>query len=339
MARTRRKKRRTHVREAEQKQGSKAPPKTFVMKRGKLGSMVTELVQDLRQVMEPYTARNLRESKRNTLKDFVNIAGPLGVTHMLMLSATERSRWLRVAKTPRGPTLTFNIRSFATKTDVCSAQNRPRDPPNAYATPPLVILSGFGQEQHEQLTKTIFQNMFPTLDASSAKLSSCQRAVLVEQEKEEQVIRFRHYTISSVPAGTSRKLRKLVTKREVPDLGHLQDASDWLRPGDVSEAESDDGTSQVSGAGGRGASKSRVRLHEVGPRLDLELVKVEEGLASGLVLYHRHKQRTREEAAQQEMEHRERARQKAKRRSRQASDVRRKRRRVEGLPADDDAAE
>jgi len=52
-------------------------------------------------------ARNRRidggaqESKRNQLKDFVNIAGPLGVTHFLILTATETAAYLRVAKTPR----------------------------------------------------------------------------------------------------------------------------------------------------------------------------------------------------------------------------------------------
>ncbi len=42
-----------------------------------------------------------QESKRNQLKDFVNIAGPLGVTHFLILTATETAAYLRVAKTPR----------------------------------------------------------------------------------------------------------------------------------------------------------------------------------------------------------------------------------------------
>ena len=42
-----------------------------------------------------------QESKRNQLKDFVNIAGPLGVTHFLILTATETAAYLRVAKTPQ----------------------------------------------------------------------------------------------------------------------------------------------------------------------------------------------------------------------------------------------
>jgi len=42
-----------------------------------------------------------QESKRNQLKDFVNVAGPLGISHFLILTATENSCYLRIAKTPR----------------------------------------------------------------------------------------------------------------------------------------------------------------------------------------------------------------------------------------------
>lgn len=52
-------------------------------------------------MMLPNTAASLRESKRNTLKDFLAVAGPLGVSHFLILTATEKSTYIRVAKTPR----------------------------------------------------------------------------------------------------------------------------------------------------------------------------------------------------------------------------------------------
>jgi ribosome biogenesis protein SSF1/2 len=320
------------VREEQAESGSQKPPKTFVLKRGKMGSMVSELVSDLRSVMEPHTARNLRERRRNALKDFLSIAGPLGVSHMLMLSATERSRWLRLAKLPSGPTLTFRIASFATKSNVVSSLRRPRDPPTAYTSPPLVVLSGFGSHQHEQLVKTTFHNMFPTIDAATTKLSSCKRAVLIHQDRNQPATFYvRHYTISSTPAGTSRKLRKLVTKRAVPDLGHLDDVGDWLRPGDASDAESDDGTSQESKASTRGTSRSRIRLHETGPRLNLQLVKIEEELGSGLVLYHAYKQKSADDVAALEKQKRGKEAEKAKRRAEQHANVQRKRKRAAGL--------
>ena len=49
---------------------------------------------------------------------------------------------------------------------------------------------------------------------------------------------------------------------------------------------------------------------QVGPRLDLEIVKIEEGLCNGKVLYHAHVEKTPEEAAalQNKTEERERLR-------------------------------
>lgn len=67
------------------------------VRQGLLG----DLESDLRRMMLPHTAAALRESKRNTLKDFLSVAGPLGVSHFLILTATEKSTYLRVAKTPR----------------------------------------------------------------------------------------------------------------------------------------------------------------------------------------------------------------------------------------------
>mgnify|MGYP001810535784 CR=1 FL=1 len=48
--------------------------------------------------MAPNTATALKESKKNQLKDFVNVAGPLGVTHFLILTATHNASYLRIAK-------------------------------------------------------------------------------------------------------------------------------------------------------------------------------------------------------------------------------------------------
>ncbi len=43
----------------------------------------------------------VQESRKNQLRDFVDIAGPLGVSHFLILTATDNAAYLRVAKTPR----------------------------------------------------------------------------------------------------------------------------------------------------------------------------------------------------------------------------------------------
>ena len=48
--------------------------------------------------MSPNTATALKESKRNQIKDFLHVAGPLGVTHFLLLTATHNASYLRIAK-------------------------------------------------------------------------------------------------------------------------------------------------------------------------------------------------------------------------------------------------
>ena len=41
--------------------------------------------------------------------DFVNVAGPLGVTHFLMVSRSESHVNLRICRLPRGPTITYHV--------------------------------------------------------------------------------------------------------------------------------------------------------------------------------------------------------------------------------------
>ena len=62
----------------------------------------------------------------------------------------------------------------------------------------------------------------------------------------------------------------------------------------------------------------------MGPRLELELVKIQEGLAGGAVLYHRFEQRTAGQAAAQEGAVEEARRLRAERRLQQEENVQRK---------------
>lgn len=51
------------------------------------------------------------------------------------------------------------------------------------------------------------------------------------------------------------------------------------------------------GAGNAQSQQSAMRLMELGPRLTMELFKVEKGLCEGDVLYHKFEQKTAAEAA------------------------------------------
>ncbi|XP_054809207.1 peter Pan-like protein isoform X2 [Prosopis cineraria] len=267
-------------------------PKSFVFSRGKLPGPLRQLQMDLRKLMLPYTALNLKEKKRNNLKDFLNVAGPMGVTHFLILSKTATASYLRVATTPQGPTLTFKINEYSLAADIAQSQLRPRYPKDLFKNSALIVLSGFvSGDLPLQLTTNMFQNIFPTIDVKTVKLSSCQRIVLLNYNKERKLIDFRHYSIRLQPVGVSRRIRKFVQNHQVPDLRNLHDVSDFItKAGYGSESEADDEAATVTlasdlGRVNRASTKSAVKLQEVGPRMTLKLIKVEKGLCSGEVLF------------------------------------------------------
>jgi ribosome biogenesis protein SSF1/2 len=72
------------------------------------------------------------------------------------------------------------------------------------------------------------------------------------------------------------------------------------RSGYGSESEAEDEAAKVElaedfGKGNRASQQSAVKLHEIGPRMTLQLVKVEEGLCGGAVMFHEFVKKTPEE--------------------------------------------
>jgi ribosome biogenesis protein SSF1/2 len=59
------------------------------------------------------------------MKDYAMVAGPLGVTHLLVFSQTESNIILRLARAPDGPTLHFRIRKYIAPKTVKASQKRP----------------------------------------------------------------------------------------------------------------------------------------------------------------------------------------------------------------------
>ena len=173
--------------------------------------------------------------------------------------------------------------------------------------------------------------MFPTMEVNKLKISNCQRVILVHYSDNEEV-QFRHYAITQTPAGVSKSVRNIL-KRDLPELGHLQDISQYLQSaqdGEVGEEgeEGEENTVEAEGhggpSGGKGKKRNVVKLHEIGPRLELSLVKVEEGVCTGKVLYHAYVKKTQEEEEEQERARTESRELKQKRREAQEENVMRK---------------
>ena len=143
-------KRRTHVGAStaatpQKPQGASArDPKSMVIRigAGEVGSSVSQLVADVRKVMEPGTASRLKERRANKLKDYVVMAGPLGVTHLMLFSRSETGNTnMRLALAPRGPTFHFRVEQYSLCKDVQKAQRHPRGGGKEYINPPLVCQS------------------------------------------------------------------------------------------------------------------------------------------------------------------------------------------------------
>lgn len=216
------------------------PPRSMVFRRGTVGHLITELVANLRLVMAPFSALRLRERQRNQLQDFLHVAGSLGVTHFMILSQTALGVNLRVARVPRGPTLSFRILNYTLMRSVMKAQKNPQSGGTAYNSAPLVVLNNFsGNEDHKKITAAVFQNMFPGLDITTLRLANCRRIVLINYNNETDTIDFRHYFVTAVPVGLTKGIRKVI-KGKIPQMHSRQDIADYVEnPNTMSDSEAE----------------------------------------------------------------------------------------------------
>lgn len=105
--------------------------------------------------------------EKNTLKDFLSVAGVLNVTHMMLFSKTDNGTNIRILRTPRGPTLTFHVKQYTLAKDVISSLRRPHMEQKLFQHHPLLVMNKFSGEGREiQLMATIFQNMFPSINVN-----------------------------------------------------------------------------------------------------------------------------------------------------------------------------
>lgn len=281
-----------------------AVPHSFVFHRGQIGKNVGQLILDVRRVMEPYTAESLKIRKKNVLKDFVAVAGPLGVTHFMIFSKTPSSINMRLARLPKGPTLHFRVLKYSLIKDVVSSLKKHRMHEQQFTHHPLLILNNFGSDGMQvKLMATMFQHMFPSINVHKVNLNNIKRCVLLSYNPESQEIEFRHYSLKVVPVGMSRGVKKLMQER-FPNMGKFEDISELLMKGaNLSESEAEqDGDHNItelpqaySGRGNMASQQSAVRLTEIGPRMTLQLMKIQEGMGEGSVLYHAIVSKTEEE--------------------------------------------
>lgn len=170
---------------------------------------------------------------------------------------------------------------------------------------------------HLTLLMKTFQTLFPPLSPKTLSLSSARRVVLVSYNAERGTVDFRHYLITVKPYGVSKRVRKVLDGAAVKsststgflNLGSEKDVADFLLRKKGEPGPSTDGyesaASSASSVGGddvdaidladdyvgrnnRKGQRRAVRLDEIGPRMELKLIKIVEGLPGkeGTVIYH-----------------------------------------------------
>lgn len=190
-------------------------PKSLVIRRGKGHSqVVADLVQDLRQLLLPYTALHFQEDAGNrklSVAQYIqHLALPMGITHIWQLSVSQprknkegehqkdnpatspdihQNLNIQLIRTPVGPTLHFRVHSFSLIKGVQRVQKRPISLNNSLREhPPVVVTHNFGDHTappHIKLLRITFQNLFPALNVATVPLSACKRVVLFNLIDEE----------------------------------------------------------------------------------------------------------------------------------------------------------
>jgi ribosome biogenesis protein SSF1/2 len=307
------------------------------------------------------------------------MAGPLGVTHLMLFSRSKSNRTnLRIALAPRGPTLHFQIEKYSLCKDIAKAQKHPRSSGQEHTSPPLLVMNNFTTpqtaetepvlKQLESLTTTIFQSMFPPISPANTPLSSIRRIMLLNRETTEEgtyLLNLRHYAITTRRTGVSKRIRRLDPAEQrhrekkghaLPDLGRLEDVADYLLDPaaggytSASETELDTdaevevletgtrkvmsrkemsrraaGTDKTRPKSGRNVEKRAVKLVELGPRMKMRMVKLEEGVCEGRVMWHEFVKKTEAEEKEMESKWAKRRAEKEQRRKVQKENVERKR--------------
>ena len=247
------------------KPGSRTP-KSMVIRANasEVGPSISQLVHDVRSMLQPDTAVRLKERRNNKLRDFTTMAGPLGVTHLIMFGRSKSGNVnCRVAVTPRGPTLSFRVEGYSLCKDVQKSQRRPKGgEKDLFLNPPLLVMNNFvtpdangeGEKSKERkvpkhletLATTVFQSLFPPINPTATPLKNIKRVLLMDRQppsSDESAfsLTLRHYSISTrTPKSVPKPLRRLDAAQQashagqkrkrdgLPNLGKLDDVADFL---------------------------------------------------------------------------------------------------------------
>lgn len=208
----------------------------------------------------------------------------------------------------------------------------------------------------EKLVVSLFQSAFPPLNPSKTQLNTIRRVFMVNKDPATGEISLRHYFIDIHEVDISKNLKHLYNAKNnlhksVPNLHKKEDISSLVLDNDLgaytseSEVEDEAVVSMVDKKNIKVGSeqqqeqqrpkeeadeeesvtrKKAIKLTELGPRINMRLVKIEEGICSGKVLHHEFIQKTDDEIKLLIKRHEQKKRLKEQRRKEQEENVSRK---------------
>lgn len=388
---------------------SSSIPRSLVLKRGRVGIYLKKLIKEMRILLYPFCAINLKEKNSNKMKDFLSLVDIYGFSHMFAFTNTEKNSYLKLAKLPSGPTITFKINKYCLAGDIFREnENDGKALIKLFNHTPICILNGFNNlhskdKQPYDIVSTMLQSVFPPIDLNQLKSEQAKKSIFFSvdyNKKGEPEVEMRHFYIEQEKASTKKTISNILNLKK-QDLSGFTNIADYIlkQSGytDVSDNEENDKNEENDEENQKISMKDKgkvtiieknvnsllsffqneenekkgkeeneanevekekngkykkkekenkktkevyekqmkVKLIEVGPRLSLRLVKIEEGFFKGNVAYHSLVKRSKKEILEKSKELKEKNAEKQRRREEQEANVKRKEEeRLNALPED-----
>ena len=124
------------------------------------------------------------------------------------------------------------------------------------------------------------------------KLKDARRIILFNFNSETRLIEMRHYQIVVKTLGISKSVKSIINTN-IPNLNAYSDISEFImrfffdfknRGAYASESDVEEGPESLVSV--KEAEQRAIKLFELGPRLNLKLIKIEDGLCGGPVIHH-----------------------------------------------------
>jgi ribosome biogenesis protein SSF1/2 len=324
-------------------------PKSMVLKRTTLPKEIKILLKDIRQLMYPFTAMKLKESTKMKLKDICKFGYNFGVTNLLMLFNNENKNYLKMSGNGRGPTSVFRIEQFILSKDIQNKLPRNKIINSEHLGVPLSLCKGFDGENLELydsdevaeapadlkkylgVIKSQFKNLFPSVKNNSQSVyKNAKRVVLFTYNADKNVFELRNYHIKKSFSGMNKGIKKLLNNERLMDFSKVGDVSELFlaNKAELSESDIDNLQSKIEvekkTQGNKIKTEVSIRLQEIGPRMTLKLIKLQDDFHKGEVLYHGIVKKSEDEKDQIRKKIQEKIKLKEKRRLEQEENVKRK---------------